>query len=504
MRRALVAAACILFAAPAVASAACVPVVPGSSTATAALLNPASVVSGTVDATGCRYGIYYSPGVAGRVEGANIVGATGYGVYVGSGAAVNVVNTTITLPTPGATYGIYFRPGSTGLVDGAHIVAGMGGVYVTGEDAMTAVDVVNSTITGPLFGLYYRVMRGLGGATGTVERNVVNGYQGIGVYLLGAGVDVQVLGNRLTAATMPDPGTHGVIVSSAARATVVGNRISDNVYGVAVVGGGPGGGGPFSTGSQVVNNELWNNANGIVLSNYTLVGEVPTPLTFATNHKVANNTVAFGGTSPGFGIRVEGGVNDKVIANSVSGYADAIVIWPDLAAATKVEANTPPSVTGAAPSAARSASPPPAVPVKGVCNTVVTMLGIVQSEEGPRFHMLIDGPCTVSHLGDVTLHADQSALVVPNFGLTGEFTMTAANGDLLRVIERDDAFGAPDPADPTRVLLSGTSRFSGGTGRFTGATGEFSVVGWASLATNTGYYEFEGTVQYDASAVIVK
>ena len=61
---------------------------------TAAIVNPAAPVTGTVDAGGCNIGVYFGPGTAGSVGVADIFGANYYGVVVNA-AAVDVTGATI-------------------------------------------------------------------------------------------------------------------------------------------------------------------------------------------------------------------------------------------------------------------------------------------------------------------------------------------------------------------------------------------------------------------------
>ena len=64
---------------------------------TAAQINPASV-SGTVDATGCNIGIYYSAGAIGTVKNADIFGANYFGILANGddgNVSVDVLNSSI-------------------------------------------------------------------------------------------------------------------------------------------------------------------------------------------------------------------------------------------------------------------------------------------------------------------------------------------------------------------------------------------------------------------------
>jgi hypothetical protein len=76
---------------------------------TAAVFNPTTTVTGTVDATGCNIGVYYGPGTTGSVDVAEIFGATYYGVVVNA-AAVDVTGSSIhgigEVPFNGSQHGV--------------------------------------------------------------------------------------------------------------------------------------------------------------------------------------------------------------------------------------------------------------------------------------------------------------------------------------------------------------------------------------------------------------
>ena len=77
----------------------------------AALVNPTGTVNTTINATGCDVGVYYGPGNKGLVNGANISGATYFGVLV-NGAKVDVIDSTITNIGPSSNIfgNVQYRP----------------------------------------------------------------------------------------------------------------------------------------------------------------------------------------------------------------------------------------------------------------------------------------------------------------------------------------------------------------------------------------------------------
>ena len=58
------------------------------------MIDPAAPVTGTVDATGCNIGVYYSPGNSGSVSGATVENANYYGI-VNNGSSGNVSNSVV-------------------------------------------------------------------------------------------------------------------------------------------------------------------------------------------------------------------------------------------------------------------------------------------------------------------------------------------------------------------------------------------------------------------------
>lgn len=259
---------------------------------TAALINPAGTVSGTVDARGCNIGIYYDHG-KGTVRNADVFGAN------------------------------YF------------------GVLVNGDDSAVAVDVLNSSIhdigESPFNGtqhgvaIYYRGF-GTGSASGKISANMIADYQKGGIVANGAGTNVNISDNIVKGQGRIDYiAQNGIQVGYGASAQVMRNTVTDNAYtglagassgGILVVGG-PFYDGDYTTGTQIVGNTVINNDVGIFLSNWDSTG----PPVVATNVKVVNNTItndALTNLSGNGNIGYQAGVsdvgnNDKIINNTISG-----------------------------------------------------------------------------------------------------------------------------------------------------------------------------------------
>src|SRR5215217_8694101 len=161
---------------------------------TAALVNPSGTVTGTVDATGCNIGVYYSTG-KGTVKRATIFGATHYGVAVNGdtgSVSVDVLDSTIhhigDNPLSGNQYGVgvYYRGFGAGKASGK--VSGntiykyqKGGIVANGQG--TTANISDNTVTGEGH-ITFIAQNGIQvgyGADASVMRNTVSGNSYIGI-----------------------------------------------------------------------------------------------------------------------------------------------------------------------------------------------------------------------------------------------------------------------------------------------------------------------------------
>jgi hypothetical protein len=111
-----------------------------------------------------------------------------------------------------------------------------------------------------------------------------------------------------------------------------------------------------------------------------------------------------------------------------------------------------------------------------------------------------DYDCILKHLGRTTAVAIQTnSLAGPPIGnvaivtAVNESTYKAANGDLLYA-----SFAGSGEIDLAtgNVAFDGIETFSGGTGRFVSATGTAAIEGMASIFTNVGFFNADGTLEY--------
>lgn len=288
---------------------------------TAALINPAGTVSGTVDATGCNIGVYYDHvGAGGTIKGAEISGAN------------------------------YF------------------GVLVNGDGGSVAVDVLASSIHDigefPLNGsqhgvaIYYRAFFLGGSATGKISGNTLTNYQKGGIVVNGTGSNVVVSSNIVTGqGAVNYIAQNGIQFGYGSSGSAMKNTVTGHSYtgsstasgGIIVVGGAgygtcpDGGDCPYTSGIQIVQNIVKDNDIGVWLTNIDADGNPPAD---QTNVKVVNNAISSGAFTSGLysaGIADQGN-NDKIINNSISGagYSSpgiAIDADPSFTNRPKVHAN---------------------------------------------------------------------------------------------------------------------------------------------------------------------
>ena len=265
---------------------------------TAALIDPASPVTGEVDATDCNIGVYYAQGTSGSVSGANIHGANYFGVVVNA-AAVNVMNSSIhdigEAPLNGAQHGV--------------------GVFYTTLNP-------NTTSTGPA-------------ATGTVSGNVFTKYQKGGIVVNGPGAAVTISGNTVTGeGPMAYTAQNGIQLGRGATGTIIDNTVTGNAYtgannasssGILVFGGGRYGD-ALTTGVSITRNTVTNNDMGVYVVNTDASGTKPP--TTKTKNSIVNNTisnsqktnVSGNGYPNGYQAGIVGyGKGDNIVNNKISG-----------------------------------------------------------------------------------------------------------------------------------------------------------------------------------------
>jgi hypothetical protein len=270
-------------------SSACMPtgLVRDNINLTAKLVNPASTVTGTVDASGCNIGVYYGPGHTGAVS-AEVKNANYFGV-VADGAAVNVTGSN---------------------------VHDIGEVPLNGSQHGNAIYYTNA-------------------ASGTISGNTVAHYQKNGITAVN-GSSVTISGNTVAGQGAVDTiAQNGIEVGSGATGTVQDNTVSGNAYtgpngassGGVLIFGGPffGVGVPYTTGVQVSHNTLTDNDVGIYLYNADTNGSAPKTQTKngAVNNTITNNlgdSNKTGCGSIGYQAGISAlGTKDNIVNNKITG-----------------------------------------------------------------------------------------------------------------------------------------------------------------------------------------
>lgn len=299
---------------------------------TAVVINPATKVTGQVDATGCNIGVYID-GVDATIDTAEIFGANYFGV---------VVNGDVGSP-------------SASIINS--------NIHDIGESPL------NGTQHG--VAIYFRSFFLTGGASGTVSNDSFTNYQKGGIVAVGQGVNVAITDNVVTG---QGPVTYiaqnGIEIGYGASASVMRNRVTGNAYsgtndassgGVIVVGGAgygtcpDGNPCPYTVNTRIIQNTATGNDVGVWLSNADVSFKPPTS---ATNIKAVNNVLsdALVTNVSGCGLPLiyqagvsDEGNNDKIVNNSISGlgYANnnsggcgTFSIDATVTARAKVHANT--------------------------------------------------------------------------------------------------------------------------------------------------------------------
>jgi hypothetical protein len=165
---------------------------------TAAVVNPTTPVTATVDATGCNIGVYYGPGTTGHVGDLTtppeIFGANYYGV-VSNAAAVDIEYVSI------------HDIGENPLNGSQH---GVGVLYTTINQAGASTGAA---------------------ATGAIDHAVITNYQKNGMVISGAGASAQVSLNTVTGeGSISYIAQNGIQVSFGGSAKVFGNEVTLNNY----------------------------------------------------------------------------------------------------------------------------------------------------------------------------------------------------------------------------------------------------------------------------------
>jgi len=270
---------------------------------TAAVVNPSAQVTGTIDATGCDLGVYYSPGKTGSVTGATIFGARVVGI-VNNGANVTIDGNMI-------------RQIGDNPFDGVQIGIG---IYVYGLATPASGDVTNNTIQ-----QFQKAGIVLKGASSNVLNNTVVG-QGPVNYIA----------------------QNGIQISYGSISSVEFNSVSGMSYtgpnfntatGIMLIGG-PCFSQPAQINTLVANNTLVGNDVGVFSSNRAsdCIHPDPSP----TNNTIRFNTIGNNGISNASGGPMSGVremPEDVFVVSQASAPAGSGPVGPYQAGVTDIGTN---------------------------------------------------------------------------------------------------------------------------------------------------------------------
>jgi hypothetical protein len=196
----------------------------GFGSATAALVNPAGVVSGTIDATGCTFGIFYDASHSGNVSGAVLFGASSQGI-VSQGGSLTVQNSAISRV---GGEGVKVSGGSTVVISGNvidHYGAGSAGILaaLAATPSSSVVIARNKVSASSVTATGINV---LDGATLWVANNVVTGNSDGIVARAPGSTELAVMGNVVTGSAL------GSGIVTLGPAVVKNNIVSAHLFGI--------------------------------------------------------------------------------------------------------------------------------------------------------------------------------------------------------------------------------------------------------------------------------
>jgi len=262
---------------------------------TAAVVDPASTVSGTINATGCDIGVYFDSG-HGQVSGAEVYGALWYGIVVNGDS------------------------GNPSVVVTNSRVHNIGDSPFNGDQRGVAI--------------YYRAYLS-GSTSGKIWNNTISLYQKGGIVTNGSGTSVDIKGNTVTGfGPTALVAQNGIQIGYGESAQVKDNTVTGHSYtGTGAVSGGIiAVGGPgydpcptasahcaYTAGTDIEGNTVLNNDVGVFLTNLDATDNPPAS---ATNIKAVGNTISDATVTNGYIYQAgvsDVGNNDKIINNDISG-----------------------------------------------------------------------------------------------------------------------------------------------------------------------------------------
>jgi hypothetical protein len=309
---------------------------------TAALIDPA-FVTGTVDATGCNIGVYYSPGSTGVIDNAEIYGANYFGVVNRQG------NVTITdseihdigeTPFNGTQHGVavYYATSDTGSASAQPqcVTGSTSGKIDSNEIYDYQKGGIVANCRGTEVNVTNNIVTGLSSVPFIAQNGIQFGYGGKGMAKANT-----VNGNWYTGANWSST---GILIFESSDVMVQGNTVENNQVGVGVeswcwfV--------ASASNNKVVQNIINGSEWGVSVGAIDFNGySTCDPL--ANNNKIVNNVITTVAGAEGISVWTYDDLsssyvptiyNNKVINNTISGYTTPVA---DYGTKTKVHANEP-------------------------------------------------------------------------------------------------------------------------------------------------------------------
>lgn len=187
----------------------------------AVVINPSGTFSGTVDATGCDFGVYVGPGHKANIKGATIFGAIDSNVAIDGSA--NVTNSQLTQSVMGIEVGV--NQPATAVITGNNISYTDDGCGIGAYNGGATVVINGNRIIGPSatvsepFAIDIEDV-----ASATVTKNILT-TNVIGVYMFGTG-KYRLSGNILQS------NQTGIEADKTTKAQIVKNTLNTGQTGI--------------------------------------------------------------------------------------------------------------------------------------------------------------------------------------------------------------------------------------------------------------------------------
>jgi nitrous oxidase accessory protein NosD len=208
---------------PGARAAGCIPNVDGLGHS-AVVVNPTATFTGTVDATGCDFGVYVGTGQIANIRGATIFGADSSNIAVDGSA--NISFSTLTQSDMGVHVGVKGNSGANAVVFHNTIEYTDNGCGILADNGRATVSIVGNHITGPSSTVAEPIGIDVGPVVSATISNNTLTTNVDAIYLYTSGTFVVKDGNNL------HDNQTGVVVDSTTNAQIIANRMDTGQTGV--------------------------------------------------------------------------------------------------------------------------------------------------------------------------------------------------------------------------------------------------------------------------------